>query len=53
MGPYDGARHVQHRPRSALGSIGAVAEAHGCVVVTNNQKDFPGIESFNPLRSGT
>lgn len=42
---------VRGRPRSALDTIiAAVAEAHGCVVVTNNEKDFPGIECINPLR---
>lgn len=39
------------RPRSALDTIiAAVAEANGCVVVTDNEKDFPGIEIINPLR---
>jgi predicted nucleic acid-binding protein len=39
------------RPRSALDTIiASVAEAHGCTVVTNNEKDFPGIECINPLR---
>lgn len=39
------------RPRSGLDTIiAAVAEAHGCVVVTNNGKDFEGLEIFNPLR---
>lgn len=39
------------RPRSALDTIiAAVAEANGCVVVTDNEKDFPGIEIVNPLR---
>ena len=38
------------RPRSALDMIiAAVAEANDCVVVTDNQKDFAGIEVFNPL----
>jgi predicted nucleic acid-binding protein len=38
------------RPRSALDMIiAAVAEANGCVVVTDNQKDFTGIDVFNPL----
>ena len=37
------------RPRSALDMIiAAVAEANDCVVVTDNQKDFAGIEVFNP-----
>jgi len=39
------------RPRSALDTIiAAVAEANGCTVVTDNQKDFPDVEVFNPLR---
>ncbi|MBV9569179.1 MAG: type II toxin-antitoxin system VapC family toxin [Hyphomicrobiales bacterium] len=39
------------RPRSALDTIiAAVAEANGCVVVTHNEKDFTGSETFNPLR---
>ena len=39
------------RPRSALDTIiAAVAEAHSCIVVTDNEKDFPGIEVVNPLR---
>lgn len=38
------------RPRSALDMIiAAVAEANGCVVVTDNEKDFHGVESLNPL----
>jgi predicted nucleic acid-binding protein len=39
------------RPRSALDTIiAAVAEANGCVVVTDNERDFEGIEVVNPLR---
>ncbi|WIM09527.1 type II toxin-antitoxin system VapC family toxin [Enhydrobacter sp.] len=39
------------RPRSALDTIiAAVAEAHDCIVVTDNEKDFDGIEVLNPLR---
>jgi len=39
------------RPRSALDTIiAAVAEANGCVVVTDNEKDFTGVEIINPLR---
>jgi predicted nucleic acid-binding protein len=42
----------QGRPRSALDTIiAAVAEAHGCTVVTDNEKDFAGIKIFNPLRA--
>jgi hypothetical protein len=41
------------RQRSALDTIiAAVAEANGCVVVTDNEKDFDGIEIVNPLRGG-
>ena len=43
---------IKGRPRSALDMIiAAVAEANGCVVVTDNEKDFEGIEIINPLRS--
>jgi predicted nucleic acid-binding protein len=39
------------RPRSALDTIiAAVAEVHDCMIVTDNEKDFDGIEVFNPLR---
>jgi predicted nucleic acid-binding protein len=39
------------RPRSALDMIiAAVAEANGCVVVTDNEKDFTGLKFVNPLR---
>ena len=39
------------RPRSALDTIiAAVAEANHCVVVTDNDKDFDGVERLNPLR---
>jgi predicted nucleic acid-binding protein len=39
------------RPRSGLDAIiAAVAEVNACVVVTDNEKDFEGIEIVNPLR---
>ena len=39
------------RPRNALDTIiAAVAEANDCVVVTDNERDFAGIEIFNPVR---
>jgi len=39
------------RPRSALDMIiAAVAEAHGCTVVTDNERDFSDIPVINPLR---
>ena len=42
------------RPRSALDTIiAAVAEANDCLVVTDNAKDFEGIEIVNPLRGAT
>lgn len=44
-------RKTQGRPRSALHAIiAAVAEAHGCTVVTDNEKDFQDIQIVNPLR---
>jgi hypothetical protein len=40
------------RPRSALDMIvAAIAEANGCVVVTDNEKDFTGLKFINPIRS--
>jgi toxin FitB len=42
---------VHGKPRSALDTIiAAVAEANGCVVVTDNEKDFAGVRLFNPLK---
>ena len=39
------------KPRSALDTIiAAIAEANHCIVVTDNEKDFAGIEVVNPLR---
>jgi len=41
------------RPRSGLDTmIAATARANGCIVVTDNEKDFLGIELINPLRAG-
>lgn len=41
------------RPRSALDMIiAAVAGANDCVVVTDNEKDFRGLQIVNPLRHG-
>jgi toxin FitB len=40
------------RPRSAFDMVvAAIAEANDCVVVTDNEKHFPGVRLFNPLRS--
>ena len=42
------------RSRSALDTIiAAVAEANGCVVVTDNEKDFTDVEIVNPMRCPT
>jgi predicted nucleic acid-binding protein len=39
------------RPRSGLDMIiAAVAGANGCVVVTDNEKDFAGLQIVNPVR---
>ena len=39
------------KPRSALDTIiAAVAEANGCVVVTDNERDFAGVRTLNPLK---
>lgn len=39
------------RPRSALDMIiAAVADANDCIIVTDNEKDFAGIDFVNPLR---
>ena len=41
------------RPRSGLDMIVAsVAGANDCIVVTGNERDFSGIEIFNPMRGG-
>lgn len=40
------------RPRSALDTIiAAIAEANGCVVVTDNEQDFDCVDIINPLGS--
>lgn len=39
------------KPRSALDMmIAAVAEANDCILVTDNEKHFQGIDILNPLR---
>ena len=39
------------RPRNALDTIiAATAEANDCIVVTDNERDFAGVECINPLR---
>jgi predicted nucleic acid-binding protein len=43
---------VAGRPRNALDTIiAAIAETNGCIVVTDNERDFPGVEMMNPLRA--
>jgi predicted nucleic acid-binding protein len=43
---------VQGHPRSALDMIiAAVAECHGCTVVTDNERDFAGLVFINPMRA--
>jgi predicted nucleic acid-binding protein len=43
---------VKGKPRSALDTIiAAVAEANGCTVVSDNEKDFAGVQFLNPLQS--
>jgi toxin FitB len=43
---------VVGKPRSALDTVvAAIAEANDCVVVTDNEKHFPGARVINPLRS--
>jgi predicted nucleic acid-binding protein len=40
-------------PRSPLDMIiAAVAEANDCVLVTDNERDFIGLKTVNPLRAG-
>lgn len=40
------------RPRSALDMIlAAVAQSNDCIVVTDNERDFQGIDIINPLRA--
>lgn len=41
---------VAGRPRNALDMIiAAVAVAHECMIVTDNEKDFSGIQIVNPM----
>jgi toxin FitB len=42
------------RPRSGLDMIiAAVAEANGCLIVTDNERDFAGLRFINPLRGAS
>jgi predicted nucleic acid-binding protein len=43
---------TKERPCSAIDMIiAAVAEANDCVVLTDNEADFSGIEMINPMRT--
>ncbi|WP_127077142.1 type II toxin-antitoxin system VapC family toxin [Rhodomicrobium lacus] len=43
---------AEGRPRSALDMIiAATAEVNGCVVVTDNERNFAGLTIVNPVRS--
>lgn len=45
---------ARDRPRSAIDMmIAAIAETNDCVVVTDNEKDFAGPTTVNPLRAAT
>jgi len=40
------------RPRSAMDMLlAAIAEANGCILVTDNEKHFAGLKFINPMRS--
>lgn len=42
------------RPRSGLDTIiAAIAAANDCIVVTDNERDFIGVEIVNPIRGVT
>lgn len=42
------------RPRSGLDTIiAAIAEAHDCIVVTDNERDFEDSQVVNPMRGAT
>ncbi|CAD7037103.1 PIN domain-containing protein [Pseudorhizobium endolithicum] len=42
------------RPKSALDTIiAAIAQSNSCIVVTDNERDFHGVEILNPLRQTT
>jgi len=46
------AGNASGRPRSALDTIiAAIAEVNACVLVTANEKGFPGIDVFNLLHA--
>jgi predicted nucleic acid-binding protein len=47
---YEGT--AKGKPRSGLDMIvAAVAETYNCILVTDNEKHFQGVNLFNPLRA--
>lgn len=47
----DGRRPPEGRPRSVLDTIVAtIADANGCTMVTDNEKDFAGVPVTNRVR---
>jgi toxin FitB len=45
---------MRGKPRAAVDMIiAATAEAHGCIVATDNDSDFFGLPTINPLRDRT
>jgi predicted nucleic acid-binding protein len=45
-------RKSSGRPRSGLDAIiAAIAATNDCVVVTDDERDFVGVEIFNPIRA--
>uniref|UniRef100_A0A8J4M4F5 Ribonuclease VapC n=1 Tax=Acidicaldus sp. TaxID=1872105 RepID=A0A8J4M4F5_9PROT len=48
------AGRLSGRPRGGLDTIiAAIAAANDCVVVTDNERDFTGIEIVNPIRGAS
>ncbi len=48
------AGRLSGRPRSGLDTIiAAIAASNDCVVVTDNERDFTGIEILNPIRGAS
>ena len=42
------------RPRSAVDMVvAAIAQSNNCILVTDNEKHFPTIEVFNPVRGAS
>ncbi len=42
------------KPRSEIDMfVAAIAQTNDCIVVTDNERDFAGVESVNPLRASS